>query len=59
MLLEKITEHTRSGALAADDQRMVWDSLCWDKNDPDNKEMTKYLFTGWWIYNNALTADPK
>ena len=51
-LLTEITEAIKEKQLDVDTQERIWNSLLWDKNDPDNKELIKYLFTGWWIHQN-------
>lgn len=57
-LLDIIKNNINDGNLDIHTQERIWDSLLWDKNDPDNKEMIKYLFTGWWIYQNLQAKDP-
>ncbi len=49
-LIDQIKETITTGELSEDSQEHVWNALVWDKNDPHNKEMIKYLFTGWWIH---------
>jgi hypothetical protein len=51
-LLTQIKTAVAAGELSQETQEHMWNSLVWDKNDPDNKEMVKYLFTGWWIHQN-------
>ncbi len=43
--------------LTADDQEEIWNALTWNKTNPDNKELIKWLFTGWWIHQNIIVDD--
>ena len=56
-LLDTIKNDINNKQLTVDDQEKLWDSLTWNKNDPDNKELIKYLFTGWWIHQQVPTTD--
>lgn len=49
-LLENIKCEIRDGKVTEEIQESIWDALMWDKKDPENNEMIKYLFTGWWIH---------
>ena len=52
-LLDMIKKCITQEQLSMDTQEHVWDSLTWNKNDSDNKELVKYLFTGWWIHQHT------
>jgi hypothetical protein len=57
-LVDQIKEAITEERISEDAQERIWNALTWDKNDPENKEMMKYLFTGWWIhYNLKLQND--
>lgn len=53
-LLEQIKEAIIKDELSVDDQEQLWDSINWGHNDPNNKDIVKYLFTGWWLHNYAV-----
>jgi hypothetical protein len=52
MMLEDIKQYIQNGYLSKIEQENLWDTLNWNKYDPENKELTKYLFTGWLIHQN-------
>jgi len=51
-LLGQIKESIDKEELPVDVQEDIWNSIFWNKNDPQNKELTKYLITGWWVHQN-------
>ena len=59
-LLKKIKKSIEDGTMDENTQMCVWNMLTWDPNDDQNNEMTKYLFTGWWIHSNLqeLQTEP-
>ena len=57
-LLDQIKESILADELSKATQKDIWDVLHWDKDNPQHKEMIKYLFTGWWIHQQMnLTTD--
>ena len=52
LMLEIITLYIQDGHISKEEQQQLWELLNWNKHDPENKELVKYLFTGWWIHQN-------
>ena len=46
-LLRQGATDIENGKITIEDQRELWDVLHWNKNDPENREIIKCLFTGW------------
>lgn len=51
LLLDDIKKEIILENLSESTQERLWNTLNWNKKEPVNKEMIKYLFTGWWIYS--------
>jgi hypothetical protein len=54
-VLSILQEEIKKGTIPKKVEQDLWNYLTWDKNTPGNKEMIKYLFAGWWGYNNKST----
>ena len=52
VLLDHIKQAIVTEKLPLERQEDIWSTLTWKYDDPDNKEMIKYVFTGWWIHYN-------
>ncbi len=53
-LLDQVKKAIGEEILTQEAQERVWDTLQWDTNDPDNEELVKYLFTGWWVHQHVI-----
>nr|QBK87683.1 MAG: hypothetical protein LCMAC202_00190 [Marseillevirus LCMAC202] len=51
-LLDKVKKAITEDKFPEEAQERAWNALTWDKNDPEYKEMVRYLFTGWWIHQH-------
>ena len=52
ILLDKLKKDILEDKISQEDQENIWNYFNWNKDDPENKDLVKYLFTGWWIYSN-------
>ena len=48
-LLDQIRGAIVRKELSEDYQEQIWNSITWNKHEPENKDMLKYLFTGWYV----------
>ena len=48
-LLDQIKLGIEDGLLDKTTQENLWTALTWDKKTENNKKMSQYLFTGWWL----------
>lgn len=53
LLLKELSQSIENNQLDEEIQKELWDYLTWNKQDPENKEMVKYLFTGWWLHTQS------
>ena len=52
--LDHCTSCIRNKSLDIETQERLWNSLTWDKDEPNNVELVKYLFTGWFIHEQVI-----
>ena len=56
-LLDQLAKAINDDNLSTEAQEQLWDALTWDKHDPDNRELIKYLFTGWWVHQHLISRE--
>ena len=54
-VLNILCENIKNGNVDIEIQKDLWSYLFWDKHNPQNKEMVKYLFMGWYITQLGIT----
>lgn len=52
LMLDQLKQLIKDDILTVEGQEDIWNSLLWDKYDHGNKELMKYMITGWWIHYN-------
>ena len=55
--IDVVTDSIEKNSMSTDDQHIIWDFLMWDKNNPQNKDLIKYLFVGWWYSQHNIDFD--
>ena len=52
IMLDQLKQLIKDDTLTKDAQEEIWNSLIWNKHNPENKELMKYMVTGWWVHYN-------
>lgn len=55
-ILTELQHEISNGKIPVDIQQDIWRYLHWTPADPNNKDLVKFLFTGWWVNSQTGTA---
>lgn len=57
ILLKGMITEIEAGNISEGHQEQIWNRLTFDKNEPNTREIIKYLFMGWYLHSHL--GEPK